>query len=75
MYQDYYVLKMKKYDGTEEVYKTIKIPEKINISGINKLGFKNNGNALYSGTVIMRTIKGNQKKILVAVATGRIRIE
>lgn len=74
-YGDNYTLKIRNYDGEEEIIRQVELPKNISMSGSTKLGFKFNGNALYSGTVIMKTSMNFQKKIIVAVATGRIRIE
>lgn len=70
-----YVLKLKRYDGNEDVLREVKMPSDVHISGAKKVGFKSNGHSSFSGTVILKTKRGYEKKVMVAVATGRIRIE
>lgn len=75
LYGNRYVLKVKKYNGSENILREVLLNENINISGQGKIGFKYNGNPLFSGTVILKNKKGFERKVIVAVATGRIRIE
>ena len=74
-FNDKYVLKLKKYDGIEFVIREVMLPNDIYILENKKIGFKPSGRPSFSGTITLKTKRGYEKKIMVAVATGRIRIE